>query len=293
MKDPIEGLQQLGFSQYEAQAYVALLQSDPLSGYELAKRSGIPRPNVYNVLQKLEERGAAIRLDTPAGTRYAPVPPEELILRLGNRLKSSLDEAHDALRAVVAHTEYDHILNARGYPVLLDHARAMIAAAEKQLLLATWPEEAMALSTDLSHALERGVNVTTLCMAGCPQKCQACQGKVYRHQVASPYAARWLILIPDSAEVLAGEISPGGDSLAVRTRQKLLVDVSSWYIRNTIALAAILIDLGSRLQQLVTPETLDTLTAVGPNEQTGGWLEHMHHLLNLGDRQIEDPGEPA
>jgi HTH-type transcriptional regulator, sugar sensing transcriptional regulator len=49
-------LQELGFGDYEARAYVTLLQRSPVSGYELAKTSGIPRANVYAVLQKLEER---------------------------------------------------------------------------------------------------------------------------------------------------------------------------------------------------------------------------------------------
>ena len=73
MADITALLQQLGFSEYEARAYLALLQRNPLNGYELAKVSGLPRANVYAVLQKLEERGAVVRLDMPSGARYAPV----------------------------------------------------------------------------------------------------------------------------------------------------------------------------------------------------------------------------
>src|SRR2546421_316179 len=81
MTDVTELLQQLGFSEYEARAYLALLQRNPLNGYELAKVSGLPRANIYAVLQKLEERGAAVRLDLPNSTRYAPIAPSELIQR--------------------------------------------------------------------------------------------------------------------------------------------------------------------------------------------------------------------
>jgi hypothetical protein len=41
-------LQQLGFSEYEARAYLALLQQNPLNGYELAKVSGLPHKNSNN-----------------------------------------------------------------------------------------------------------------------------------------------------------------------------------------------------------------------------------------------------
>ena len=44
-------MQVLGFTDYEARAYLALLQRHPQNGYELAKASGIPRPNIYSVLQ--------------------------------------------------------------------------------------------------------------------------------------------------------------------------------------------------------------------------------------------------
>jgi sugar-specific transcriptional regulator TrmB len=78
MADLTALLQQLGFSEYEARAYLALLQRNPLNGYELAKLSGLPRANVYAALQKLEERGAVVRLDIPSRARYAPVAPTEL-----------------------------------------------------------------------------------------------------------------------------------------------------------------------------------------------------------------------
>src|SRR5262245_66664186 len=61
MTDAAALLQELGFSEYEARAYVALLQRSPLNGYELAKASGLPRANGYSVLRTLEDRGAGVR----------------------------------------------------------------------------------------------------------------------------------------------------------------------------------------------------------------------------------------
>src|SRR4051794_14886946 len=87
MTDAIALLQQLGFSEYEARAYLALLQRNPLNGYELAKVSGLPRANIYAVLQRLEERGAAVRLDLPNGIRYAPIAPTELTNRAATRFQ--------------------------------------------------------------------------------------------------------------------------------------------------------------------------------------------------------------
>src|SRR4030042_2005998 len=55
--DPlVDRLGALGFSGYEARAYVALLEGHPATGYELAKRSGIPPSKIYPILKKLIDR---------------------------------------------------------------------------------------------------------------------------------------------------------------------------------------------------------------------------------------------
>src|SRR5579884_48100 len=200
MDRPEALLQQLGFSEYEARAYVALLQRSPLNGYELAKASGLPRANVYAVLQKLEERGAVVRLDAPGGARYAPVPPAELTRHLGSRFQETLGTAERALAAVTAPPEHDYVWNARGYEAVLDHARAVLDAAERELLVAIWPREASALAGELARAEARGVALTTLCLDVCPTECGGCRGRIYRYRVAPEQRGPWLVVVADGAE---------------------------------------------------------------------------------------------
>ena len=48
MQDDVVGrLTELGFSVYEARAYVGLLGQEPMTGYALANLTGIPQPKVY------------------------------------------------------------------------------------------------------------------------------------------------------------------------------------------------------------------------------------------------------
>src|SRR2546423_13803109 len=104
-------LQKLGFTEYEARAYVALLQRSPLNGYELAKASGIPRPNIYAVLQKLEERTAAVRLESAAGTRYIPVAPEKLTQQPSAQFEDVLSVARQSLAEVASPVKPDYTWN--------------------------------------------------------------------------------------------------------------------------------------------------------------------------------------
>jgi HTH-type transcriptional regulator, sugar sensing transcriptional regulator len=281
MTAAVEQLQQLGFSQYEAQAYLALLKKNPVSGYELARDSGIPRPNVYPVLQKLEERGAVLRLDTPEGARYSPVPPDDLLGSLKQQYQKTLEAASGALCDLDAPQALEYVLNLRGYPALLDHAQTVLSHAQKHLLLSIWPEEAAALAEPVRQAQERGVQITTLCLRGCPRPCPACQGTVFRHPIAPAQGGRWLVLVADDEELLAGEISTPENTLAVRTRQAMLVSLTGSYIQNSIALACILSGLGSRLDDALGPETTAALNALHPlrSTQQGRWLEVMRKMI--------------
>jgi predicted transcriptional regulator len=282
MPNAAELLQELGFSEYEARAYVALLQRSPVNGYELAKASGLPRANVYSVLQKLEERGAVVRHDSPSGVRYAPVPPAALTGRLGNRYQGILGAAQRSLDEVSRPAEHEYVWNARGYSVLLEQARELLNGAAERLLVVIWPEEARALAESLAQAEARGVEIVTLCPTACIEACGGCRGQIYRYGVLREQHTRWLLLVPDGAELLAGEIG-GDDALAVHTQQRLLVDLASWYIRHSIALAAVVSDLDSQLERLLEPETLTTLRSVGSAAHGVGWLEHMRSLLKRFD----------
>jgi sugar-specific transcriptional regulator TrmB len=288
-------LEQLGFGEYEAKAYAALLQRSPQNGYELAKASHVPRPNIYSVLERLEQRGAVLRVDTPSGTRYSPVSPGELTQRLSNRFSATLDAAQQTLSGIVAPAAHDYVWNTSGYEQLLGQAGALIDGARERLLIALWPEEARALSKHLASALQRGVSLTTLCLTACVVPCGHCRGEVHRARVAPEPQQRWLVLIPDDEELLASQTGPGDDSVTVRTRQRLLVDVATWYVRHTIALAAIMSDLGRQPSLSLSPETRSLLQSIAFGGPGGGWLENMRQLLSLatGENAYPNPDQSA
>ena len=78
--DTFKTLGELGFSDYEARAYCALLDAAPANGYQVAGLSGVPRAKIYEVLDKLVARGAAVRVEGKGhdGRMFAPTDPKEL-----------------------------------------------------------------------------------------------------------------------------------------------------------------------------------------------------------------------
>jgi sugar-specific transcriptional regulator TrmB len=285
MPDAVTLLQELGFSEYEARAYQGLLQHNPATGYELAKASGIPRPNIYPVLQKLEARGAAIRIvgEDEEAVRYAPVPPDEFLKRIDDHFQSTLDIAGPLLQTLARPRQTDYIWNTQGYANLLAHARTLISSTKSKLLIALWPNEALALADELAQAEAHDVQVTTLCLASCVHECGGCRGQIFRNKVVETAEARWLLLVPDSQEVLVGAIPAHDEISVVRTRQRLLVEMTSWFIQHAIALGVLLREAGEYLEGHLTPDTRTLLAEADPRN-LGDWLAYIHQLLrSTGD----------
>lgn len=277
MDNLIEQLQQLGFGEYETKAYLGLLQEHPLNGYALAKVSGIPRPNIYGVLQKLEERGVVAAVNTAAGVVYSPIAPQELIRRLSHHIGEVLTAAQRGLEALATPAQETYVQNVQGRDYLLEHARDLIESANDRLLLALWQPEAAMLAEALEQASQRGIAINTLCCQACPQECGNCQGSIFRYRITPDQQAHGLIVVQDAQEMLVGTV--GIQATAIRTRQPGLVQMTAWYVRHSITLAAILTDLGGSLERALSTETHHLLTVIG---QGDSWLESMRHLLDDG-----------
>jgi sugar-specific transcriptional regulator TrmB len=269
-------LQELGFSEYEARAYMSLLQQHPVTGYALAKASGIPRPNIYPVLQKLEARGAVISVEVEDGNTYMPVPPSELTRLLANRYAGILENAQQLLEQIAAPADGYFVQNIQGYPQLVDHARDLIRRASRQLVIALWQPYAQLLASDVENTYSRGVAFTTLCLQACAQECGGCQGNIYRYHITSNRAAQWLIVIRDDAEMVIGVAEQQTQAVAFRTQNPALIELTSWYIRHSISLAAILSDMGQELEQKLQPGTQALLSSIGDGNS---WLQQLLHLL--------------
>ena len=280
MKDSAQVLQKLGFGDYEARAYVGLLQRSPMTGYELAKVTGIPRANIYEILPRLEERGAVMRLDSPSGARYSAIPPSELMPRLADRFNADLVAAEKALVEPVSRMDQDYAWNVESYRAVLDHARTLIDSAEKEILIVIWPQEAGVLAHDVAKAEKRGVSITTLCLNACTRECGGCQGSIFRYRLSPDDAVRWLIVASDGREMLSAAIDKHDNAQGVRTTQHLLIELAGWYVRNSVALVTLVSELGDQLPDLLSPEARSILATLGPEAQSGGWLEHIHEIVS-------------
>ena len=267
-------LQALGFTEYEARAYVALLQAGPLTGYQVAKASGIPRPNIYPLLERLEQRGALTRVETEGRIRYRAVPAADMLRDISRNFSSQLDRAQEALADLRQPAAPEYVRSLQGYDTVLGAAETLITATKQELLLALGSPESNRLASTIDKVHRRGVQVNTLCIEGCARECGDCRGRVYRYPIASDFETRWLVIASDQRELLVGQVTGDGGASAAITRLEGIVAVGAQYVRNTVALAELVRSVADRLPEIADEPASEAfrLASSGPG---GAWLKSL------------------
>lgn len=261
MQPATHHLRSLGFTEYEAQAYVTLVEHGELSGYELAKRSGIPRANVYAVAGKLLGRGAVLQSHGDKHQRYVAVAPTVLLRGIDAGRQRTLAAAEEALAALAQPDHSAAVFTLQGEQ-LLDRTRQLIDACNERLLIAIQPPEAKQLAPVLQHAQERGVAIVTLCLEACEQPCAGCQGQLHRHALAPVDGSRWLLLVTDGNEALVGRIT-ATLSEGMAAAQPLVIELVAAYIHQSLALATLGSELAGRFDGLLSEQARQMLYPKG------------------------------
>ena len=235
MKKLISQLQNLNFTQYESRAYLSLLQQGNISGYELAKNSGIPASKIYQVLNKLMEKEVIIALDSEP-VKYTPLPPNEVLSRLKgdylntvNNLDSKLDEIYTK-----QHLSNNYIWNISGRETILRRVCEFIGEAKKQIYLSVWDEEVEEIKSALKEADAKNIKVSivhygeSLLGIGTEFK----HGR--EHQIRQQRGERRLAMEIDEEKVILCHFHENGDSNAIWTTNKGLILLAKDYIIHDI-----------------------------------------------------------
>ncbi len=206
-------LKDLGFTEYEAKAYLALLRGSPATAYAVARDSGVPRSKVYGVLEGMVGRGVAfVSHGEPVG--YAPLPAGELVRARRREAETVLSAAEEGLEGWAEQVDgtgpgEDRIWDIKGRHEILSRLKELVGRAEKRVLLQIWSEDAPELEGELKEAAGRGVKITVVAYGdpGYPF------ASVYLHdpgpEIITPeYGGRWIILSMDAREVVAGVVFP-------------------------------------------------------------------------------------
>ena len=165
LEQAYKALKAIGFSEYESRAYGALLSQSPANGYQIASRGGIPRAKVYEVLQRLVSRGAAVRVETADRDAkvYVAVDPKTLIDNIQNHMNQACDQAQSALQQLQEEPDVMEILwRITSLDDLVSRAHSLVDGAQMTLHVALWAEEFDAVYANLIRAAERDLRMAVI-----------------------------------------------------------------------------------------------------------------------------------
>lgn len=253
-QDPIDKLVKLGFSEYEAKAYAALLRETPVTGYQLAKLSGVPRSMIYEVLGKLTARGAAMTLRKEGSTLYAPVAAEEFLDQLHREHEDLVSSLKEDLAALDSTSDLEYVWNIEGHENIMAKAAEMIDQSRERIYLSLLPATFPALLPALEGAIERGVRVVVYSTSALDLS----GGRVVVTPVSEEAQERveglWLILVIDEEQVLVGELLTENQARASWTGSSLFVFIAEHHLRTDPYLPQVLSCLGEQAFDLIREE---------------------------------------
>jgi sugar-specific transcriptional regulator TrmB len=252
--DPIERLVKIGFSEYEAKAYIALLRKNPVTGYELSKLSGVPRSMIYEVVGKLAARGAAMTLRTGSATKYAPVPANEFLDQLQREQLDLLGSLREDLNTFASAPDLDYVWNLEGHENFMGKAMEMIGQARIRIYLALLPATLPTLLPALEQAIQRGVRVVVYTTSELDLPGGRVVAAPLSEEALTQVGGLGLILVVDGQEVLVAEWLSETQARASWTSSPLLVFIAEHHLRTDLYLPQVLALLGDRALDVIREE---------------------------------------
>lgn len=178
-EDLVDSLRRIGLNRYESKAYLALLDSSPLSASELSEKTDIPRPRTYDTLKSLEDKGVC-SMQPGRPIKYKAKNVREALENLKDQKRDEhekkiekIDQVQEKLEEKLEEAQIEEGKDPDSYMWFLkdrgkidSKIRSLLAKAENEVVIATDSKDATEhLSRHGEHlekAKDRGVDVKVI-----------------------------------------------------------------------------------------------------------------------------------
>lgn len=246
--DLLPDLVALGLTEYEGKVYLALLKESPANGYQLSKRTGVPRSMVYEALGRLHARGAVLKSGNERAILYRPLPPEHLLDRYDRQHQELIHNLRESLVSIYDAQQEDSLWTVSGQTAVFSYAAQMIAEAGAEVYLVLDDVALEKLKDEIEAAGERGIQVGALLTGNGELDCE----QVSYHPPAESELQGledMLVVVVDSQECLIADLVQ--DMVATITRNKHLVLITRQFVWMEL--------FAQRIYERLTPAMLDLL----------------------------------
>jgi len=253
-------LTQIGFTEYEAKVYLALLRENPANGYQISKKSGVPRSMVYEALARLHGRGAVMETIEDRAAFYRPLPPHVLLDQLEEEHLKLVTELRAGLQALYNAPEEEYVWALTTRRSILAYAAQMVAGAQAEIFFVLSDVDLDTLHDEIRAACKRGVIISSL-LTG--QKTMDCGEVAYHPPLESVLQELTdsLIIVADNREALIA--STNGDATATVTRNRNVVLIARQFVWMELFAQRIYSRLGPDLAAKLDPEDQRIFASLG------------------------------
>ena len=217
-------LKSFGLTGQEALIYQVLLQNEAMTGYEIARESGISRSNVYGSLVGLADKGAAYLIEgTPARYVAVDVPHfcDHTLEELQRRAEYLRSNAPEKQR------DYGAYITVKGSRHIRDLIRDMMRSCQYRLYILAEAELIREYEPELLRLIAEGKKIVLMTSG------YALEGAIVYETQPERCQIRF---ITDSSYVLTGELTGSAADSCLYSGQPNLVAVMKEALKNRITL---------------------------------------------------------
>ena len=258
--DLLEKLTRIGLTEYEAKVYLALLRDHPANGYQISKKSGVPRSMVYEALARLHGRGFVLETIEDRAALYRPLPPDVLLDQAQDEHAQLVGELRSGLATMLNQPEEEHMWTLTNRRAILSYAAQMIAGAQTELLFVLSDADLDELTPDIEATCARGVSISSL-LTG--QKRLSCGRVAYHPPLESELQGLLaaLVIVADGREAMIA--STEGDAAATITRNHNVVLIARQFVWMELFAQRIYARLGPEVIERLEPEDRQIFESLG------------------------------
>ncbi len=255
----LNDLKSLGFTDYEARVYLALLAKSPATAYEISNSSGVPRPNTYSALKALTTRKAVMPVSANP-IKYVPQPPERLFRSIATKTGELCDKVTERLSVIAVEPGESFVWDLSGDPEVHGKVDEMIGTANSAIWIKADAEILRRhLDTLREAAVGRGVRLLIILYGENPDEFRfndLCE--VYEHEGTGfpmGFADNHFTLTVDHREMLTANVD---DTVtASHTENRAIVKMAISLLRHDYYMAEIFRALRPEIDTVFGPNLRD------------------------------------
>ncbi len=249
----VQEFRKLGFTEYEAKAYLTLCQTSPATAYEVSKIAGLGKANVYSALEGLAQRGA-VQPVSELPVKYVPIEPSRLLGQIAASTSARCKELVGKLDRLQHAVNTEYVWTIKEDENIHAKVGEMIARARRHIWIKAPHNLLKGHTSALQRAAKRGVKILIVLFGN-----KDCLGdfdfgrnsRTYLHEgsgVLIGPAHRLITITIDFDEALTANTGESGHGAF--TRSAPVVQLAEQLLRHEVYLAEIFLEFGPQIEKI-------------------------------------------